>query len=135
MYSDIEFAQDGSKVVIRAFGRASIDGFVRYMETRMQDPRWRPEMDVLLDLSGLDTEGVGYAFISGLLLERERLAGSVGSGRTAVVAQDHTFGLVFMFVYMAEERVPVSYRVFTTCGEAEAWLATAPEQEPLPRLA
>ncbi len=135
MYSDIEFAQDGSKVVVRAFGPASIDGFVRYMETRTQDPSWRPDMDVLLDLTGLDTEGVGYAFISGLLLARERLGGSVGSGRTAVVAQDHTFGLAFMFAYMAEERVAVSYRVFTTCEEAEAWLATAPGQEPLPSLA
>ncbi len=134
MFSDIDFAEDGSKLVIRAHGRASIDGFVRYMETRTRDPRWRPDMDVLLDLSELDTLDVGFAFVSGLLTERERLGASVGSGRTAVVAQNHTFGLAFMFAYMAESRVPVSYRVFTTREEAEAWLATASGQEPLSSL-
>ncbi len=125
MEFEIAFAEDGSKVVITTCGRATIEGFRGYLQARTRDPRWRPEMDVLLDLSRLDVSKVDPAFVYDLVLERERLGESVGTGRTAVVAQQPTFGLVSMFEGLADGRVPVSYRVCKTREEAEAWLSAS----------
>lgn len=123
MKFEISLAPGGNLMVIRTSGLATVEDLAASMRARVEDPRWRPDLDVLIDHSRLDTSSMDAQFVEDMIAAFEPYADAVGRGRIALVApRSSTFGFARMFEVLAGGRLPRRYRSFRTLDEAEAWL-------------
>lgn len=120
-----DFDEPG-RVIITVWGEATLAGFRGYMAEFLDDPRWRPGMDSLVDLRALEIGEITSAQIRGLVEAQTRNREKRGGGRTAaVVSQEVTFGLVRMYEAYADQQSS-PHRVFRSYDEARTWLDEPP---------
>jgi hypothetical protein len=117
-----DFDEPG-RVLITVWGEASIEGFHAYLGGFLDDPKWRPGMDSLVDLRALDFADLTAAQIRALVDAQARNKVKRGGGRAAiVVSQEVAYGLVRMYEAYADQQVALRPRVFRSYEEAHAWL-------------
>ena len=117
-----DFGEPG-RVIITVWGEASIEGFHAYLSEFLDDPKWQPGMDSLVDLRDLDFADLRSAQIRALVDAQVRNKVKRGGGRAAiVVSREVAYGLVRMYAAYADQRVALRPRVFRSYEEAHAWL-------------
>jgi hypothetical protein len=117
-----DFGEPG-RVVITVWGEASLEGFHAYLSEFLDDPRWQPGMDSLVDLRDLDFADLTSVQIRVIVDAQVRNKVKRGAGCAAiVVSQEVAYGLVRMYAAYADQRVSLQPRVFRSYEEAQAWL-------------
>jgi hypothetical protein len=105
----------------RCLGRVTMHEVINHFKTLQQDPDCPDRLDVLLDLSEVDSlPETGQ--LSTVVSEVRRLRSQLRFGACAIVAhRDAVFGMMRVFEVMAQEcfRVTCTFRL---ADEAEAWL-------------
>ncbi|MEM7515677.1 MAG: hypothetical protein AAF368_01955 [Planctomycetota bacterium] len=115
---------DADRQVIfeKAFGALRDGELASLVRSKLEDPEFRPEFNVLCDFNEADMAAVSSEEIREVAelfrTDSERFAG----GRWAIaVSSDLNFGLAQMFTKLAEF-LPVEVRAFRDVTEAGAWL-------------
>jgi hypothetical protein len=120
----ITFGSDPEDVFVVLAGETTVGGFEAYLGDLVSDPRWRPGMNVLIDLTALDSRKLTEQDLARIAALLSRYRTQLGPGRRAQVATDPlSFGLTRMVQAQAEaEGVDFSAAVFRSREEARAWL-------------
>jgi hypothetical protein len=119
----IEFGGDSPGVTFTSSGRADLAVILRANEEFLADPRFRPGMPILADLSALDTSALASSDAKTIGKSYRQLLDRAGESPIAiVVAHPATFGLVRMAEAHAGPPAPHRQRIFYSRAEALAWL-------------
>jgi hypothetical protein len=118
----IDFGGEPQDVTVTTAGRADLEGFERFNEALVSDPRYRPGMTILVDHSQLDASTLSPPEVEAVGDIVARVADRLGPSLVAIVSGDRvTFGQAGISVaYAPPERIRV--RVFYTLDEAVEWL-------------
>ncbi len=121
----VSYAIDGAAGIIRTrcVGKVTYDDVVRHFRTLAEDPACPPRLDVLLDVTELETlPETSQLFPIGM--EMDRVRSRVEFGRCAIVAaSDEAYRMTRMFEAFAADRFD-AIRVFREAGEAQRWLGS-----------
>jgi hypothetical protein len=125
-----EFADGPFQVIVTTSGEAVLAELVTGIRRVYADPRFRPEMNVLVDHSRLDVGDLTFEDV------REVAASAssdrqtrVRTGQVVIVApRPVQFGLARMYQSLASEQLEQRVTIFASVEEAYAWIAerTAP---------
>jgi SpoIIAA-like len=119
----ITYSQDGGLLRVRAAGvitAAELHAMVTEMEQRFVSANKWP--DNLLDLTGIDLSGLGFADMMSLAKRRESVK-PPHAIRTAIVADSPTVvGFARMFQTL-NNNPDITVQVFQSAADAEDWLA------------
>lgn len=119
---NIEFADDGSRMTVRAWGTAEVQGFIAYLLAAVDHPAWRPGIPALMDFRDLDVGPLTSADIQRLADLHAPYAEVLAQGRIAVlVSRPVEYGIVRMWQAFVNH-MHLAHGVFYTLEEAEAWL-------------
>jgi hypothetical protein len=118
----IDFGGDPQDVTITTSGRADLEGFERFNEALVSDPRYRPGMTILVDHSQLDASSLSPEEVEAIGNAVTRLADRIGPSLVAIVSGDRvTFGQAGISVAYGPPG-PIRIRVFYALEEALDWL-------------
>ncbi len=100
---------------------ASLDDFLEYVTANIQD--WRT-LPVCWDMSKLDYESLTGDTVRNVIYRAGDVA-SVRAGLKTAFTVDHDlgFGMMRMFQMIADEQLPIEFRVFRDKESAVAWLS------------
>jgi hypothetical protein len=131
----ITFGGDPEDVQVTLSGPVTLEAIAAYLADLVHDPRWRPGMQALVDVSALDPPGLSAIEIERLADLHATLKAELGPGRRALVTGDSRimFGLARKWQAHADTRaVAFPAAVFRTREEATLWLRddTAPSMSP-----
>lgn len=119
---EIRLAEDGSRLTIRAWGQAELQGFLDYIRQALEHPGWKPGTPVLIDLSALDLASFPADHLRTLATSEGVNKDRIGPSRIALlVARPVEFGMARMWELLTQDR-GMTRRVFYALDEAEAWL-------------
>jgi hypothetical protein len=122
MQWEIGFSQDHPLMTIRAWGPAALQGFVDYLTQALADPRWKPQIQVLLDFRELDLATVSSDDMRRLVSFQRPLKESLSPGKLAlVVGRPVDFGMARMWEVLSSE-IGLTQGVFYSLEEAFDWL-------------
>jgi hypothetical protein len=121
----VTYKIDASQKIIRTecSGAVSLAEVIAHFRELGEDPACYGKLDVLLDVSGMDTlpQGRQFGAINSAI---SRIRQKIQFGACAIVAtRDALFGMMRMFEVLAGDYFR-AVRVFRTFDEAEAWLAS-----------
>jgi hypothetical protein len=123
MTYEIVFTADDPFATVRTFGRASLEGYVAYMEELVADPRFRRGMNLLADHRRLDVSHLTSGQLRVLAQLMGNFADRFGDGRSAIVMDGPLpFGLARMWESFSNPRYPDQYRICRSVEEAQRWL-------------
>jgi hypothetical protein len=118
----IEFGGEPQGVTFTTSGRADISVILRANEEFLADPRLRPGMPILVDLSALDTSSLASSGAKSIGESYRKVLDRVGQSAIAIVVPNPaTFGVVRMAEAHAGPPPPLQ-RIFYSRDEALAWL-------------
>jgi len=110
-------------VEIRTRGRASLEGFRAFGEALAADPRWVPDMDVLIDHSELDVSTLSSSNVIELTARSSENHPIHGYRKCAFYAPGELqFGIGRMWQQYRDGGTRADTRIFRSREEAEAWL-------------
>jgi hypothetical protein len=119
----ISFA--AGRVVVETSGVAVRNGFTRFIDTIVDDPRFRPGMPVLVDHSKLDMQALTTAdmqAVADVVINRNA---KIGRSLVAIVTPASVaYGLTRQFTAFAD-LADIRVRIFGSRAEAEDWLTRA----------
>lgn len=119
---NIQFADDASRMTVRAWGMAEVPGFIAYLLAAVDHPAWRPGIPALMDFRDLDVGRLSGTDIQRLADLHAPYAEMLAQGRIAVlVARPVEFGMVRMWQAFVHH-MHLAHGVFYSLEEAEAWL-------------
>ncbi len=111
----------------RCMGMVTFAEVVEHFQALERDPECAKGLDVLLDVSEVDSLP-DASQIRAVALELKKIQKNVKFGACAIVAaRDALFGMLRMFEVMAQEYFRVIC-VFRATNEAEAWLVSQRQQ-------
>lgn len=118
----VEFDLAADLIRVRAWGTASVEGFIGYSRALSQDPRWRPGLALLVDLRDLDLTPMRSSDIDRLVLFQKTYSDRAAQGPIAtVVSRAVDYGIVRMWeAYIAGSGR--NHHLATDLEEALAWL-------------
>ena len=120
---DLEFLVELNVAVARPRGAFSVDYALSWTPTLLNDPRHRPGMHHIYDLSGMDSTGVAFDEMHALA-DAVRARQPLGIHLIAYVAPDDLgFGLVRMFLGIVDADQPRRRTVVRSTEEALLWVA------------
>ena len=116
---------DKRRVHTYCVGRVTLREVIDHFRTLEQDPLCPTNLDVFLDLSGVDLNSLPQTpQISRVVLEIEHIQDRVRFGACAILApSDAVFGVMRMFEVMSDRHFRVIHS-FRDRIEAELWLAS-----------
>lgn len=110
-------------VIIRAGGKASLEGIVAFHSEYLGDSRWEPGMNILCDFRELLADHFEISDIKKISQLVEKAQDKIGDGRMAVVQPDITsYGLTRMFELITEGKTQLDIMVFRSYDEALLWI-------------
>lgn len=127
-----EILADRGLCRVTVAGSDTKEEFLERIQTVYEDPAWSPGLDILLDLSRLDSLPLSTRDVKELARLHSSYADRIGDGRLAVVAPARlVFGLARMWQAHAEHRSEREIRVFRERDAAVRWLhgSSRPEME------
>jgi hypothetical protein len=121
----VTYKIDASQKIIRTecSGAVTLGEVIAHFRELGEDPACYGKLDVLLDVSGMDTlpQGGQFGAINSAI---SRIRQKVQFGACAIVAtRDALFGMMRMFGVLAGDYFR-AVQVFRTFDEAEAWLVS-----------
>ena len=120
---EFQFQTDRGLVEVRAFGKATLEGFVGLDTKLVEHSCWTPGMRVMFDLRALDLSDLSVEDIHRNADFVRGLSDRLGTARFAcVMAKEIDFGLARMFEVLTSEGNQLDIRVFRSMSEAETWL-------------
>lgn len=117
-----DFAPDGSRMTVTAWGVAEVQGFVAYLLEAVDQPAWHPGIPALMDFRNLDIGCLNAADARQLADLYRPYAKILAAARIAVVVtRPVDFGMVRMWESLVHQ-MHLTHEVFYRLEEAEAWL-------------
>jgi hypothetical protein len=119
----VTYTIDTRRRIIRTVcsGAVTLDEVIAHFRQLGEDPVCAGQLDVLLDVSGMETLPKGHQF-GAIKSAISRIREKVQFGACAIVAtRDAVFGMMRMFEVIAGDYFR-AVRVFRTLSEAEAWV-------------
>lgn len=118
----IDFAEDGSRLTVTAWGAAEVSGFIAFLLEAVAHPVWRPDIPALMDFRNLDIGALSSAEMQQLADLHRPHTKEIATGRLAVVvAKPVDYGMVRMWGAFVHQ-MNLTHDVFYTLEEADAWL-------------
>ena len=118
-----EFSAEPPFVTVTATGEGDSATIVRLNRELAADPRVRPRLPILTDLTALDTRALTGSAMSGVGRSFRRFLDEAGGSPIAiVVSSPAAFGVVRMGESYAGGPDPGLQRIFYSLAEATSWL-------------
>jgi len=126
MEYDYEFVNGPFDLIVTVSGAASAAEMLTRRTDVLADPRLRPGMNVLYDLTSADLGQLSTADLRALADDSRRFEKAAFSSAAIAAPRPLTFGLTRMFeAYAGEIRLADRFTIVETIAEAHAWLANA----------
>jgi hypothetical protein len=122
---DFTVSFDPDRVAVETSGVAVRDGFTRFIDTIVDDARFRPGMPVLIDHSRLDMEALTTADMQAVADAVLHRNAKIGRSLVAIVTPASVaYGLTRQFTAFAD-LADIRVRIFGSRAEADDWLTRA----------
>lgn len=112
---------------IRAWGEASLQGFIDYLRDALQRPEWRQGMNVLSDLTeleGHDTDNISFDDTSTYATFIAKNIERIGNVRSAIIPGMNFDSKVLVSLYDSLTKyygIPVNQKIVSSRAEALTW--------------
>jgi hypothetical protein len=122
---DFTVSFEPGRVVVETSGVAARGGFTRFIDSIVEDPRFRPGMPVLVDHSKLDMDGLTTADMQAVADAVLHRNARIGRSLVAIVTPASVaYGLTRQFTAFAD-LADIRVRIFGSRAEADDWLTGA----------
>ena len=119
----IEFGSSPQDVTITSTGLADAEGLVGLVRDLVSNPRFRPGMLMLEDLTAIDATGVTGSDVRAQADIVIQFGQQIGPSKIAIIAPSTlTFGFARMWEAYVDSRTSIESRVFYSRAEALDWL-------------
>jgi hypothetical protein len=120
----ITFSGDPEEVQVTISNHVTYDDVRSYLQDLLGDPRWRPGMDLLVDVGAADVADLTSTDIMRFAELFAEHGTQMGGGRHAIVASDPVrFGLARMWgTYAESSGAAFTSAVFDSVERAREWL-------------
>lgn len=120
---DLEFVTELNIAIARPRGEFSIAYALGWAPALLSDPRYRPGMHHIYDLSGMNPVGVAFDEMHALADAMRGRASLAGHLIAYVAPDDLAFGLARMFLGIVDADQPARRTVVRSMEEALLWIA------------
>ena len=119
----IEFGGTPQDVTITSSGLADAEGLVGLVRDLVSDPRFRPGMLMLEDVTALDVSKLKSADLRAQADTVIELSELIGPSKLAmIVPSPVTFGFARMWEFFVDSRTAIESRVFYSRADGLEWL-------------
>ena len=123
MRHEFLFQKEFEIVEVRAFGRATLEGFIKLDTELVAHDLWTPGMGVLFDLRELDLRSLSVEDVRENAKAVRSLSDNFGSASFAcVMTSEVDFGIARMFEMLTADGTQLKIKVFRCISEARSWL-------------
>ena len=130
MRFEITFDGDSFDATMIASGDGTAEDAEASLQALLGDPRWRPGMNVLFDVTGIDTSSMTVQDIEEIAEVFARSDSKIGPGSWAIVTgSTAAYGLGRMWQALLESRCSLRPSIFSSIEEARGWRREAKSGE------
>jgi hypothetical protein len=120
---EIVFDGGPQDLTVTTSGAASVEGFERFLEEVLADPRYRPGSSSLIDHRELDASALTPASVRAIADIFVRRDSQIGPGYCALVmGEPYKYGLARMWQAYCDDHLGLHTRVFYSLEDARDWL-------------